>query len=74
MTDHTDLIPNPFDSDHQYARFYHLDIGGLETSELWDELNYLRPLLWGLPVEHWLRERCSRLRKELATARGGGKK
>ncbi len=66
----TVLVPDPLQSDRQYARFYHLDLGGLETWELTEELNYLRPLLWGLDPQHWLRERLQMLEKELAKRRG----
>lgn len=65
----TDLVPDPFVSDRQYARFYHLDISGLETWELWDELNHSRPLLWGLPADDWLRERVQMLQKEVSKRR-----
>jgi hypothetical protein len=61
----TTLIPNPFDSDSQYYRFHYIDIIALEDSELQDELWALRPHLWGLPANHWLRERVSRLEAEL---------
>lgn len=64
------LIPDPLNSDRQYARFYHLDLSDLEDIELTDELNYLRPLLWGLPADHWLRERVRELEKELSKRRG----
>lgn len=66
----TELIPNPLSSGQQYERFYHLDTSGLETWELWDELNHLRPLLWGLAAQHWLRERVKALEAELAKRRG----
>ena len=65
----TDLVPDPLVSDRQYERFYHLDLSGLETWELWDELNHLRPQVWGLPADHWLRERVQMLQKELGKRR-----
>jgi hypothetical protein len=59
------LIPDPLSSDRQYERFHHFDIEGLEDTELTDELYALRPLLWwGLPAEHWLRERVKMLEAE----------
>ena len=60
------LIPDPLDNDCQYARFYHLDITSLDDTELIDELNAVRPLLWGLPLSHWLRERAQLLQDELS--------
>ena len=60
------LIPDPFHSDRQYERFYHEDIPALEDGELIDELYALRPLLWRLDPEHWLRERVMMLEKELS--------
>ena len=59
------LIPDPISSDKQYARFHHLDIEGFEDFELVDELYALRPLLWGLPSDHWLRKRVAALESEL---------
>ena len=59
------LIPDPLSSDQHFARFYHLDLPELEDIELTDELYALRPLLWGLPTDHWLRERVTRLEAEL---------
>ena len=66
------LIPDPLSGDRQYARFYHLDIEGLEDTALTDELYALRPLLWGLPGEPWLRERVKMLEAELAKRRYAG--
>ena len=68
--DQDSLIPNPLASDRQYRRFYCLDIGGLEDMELTDELNYLRPQLWGLPPVHWARERVFLLEEEMKKRRG----
>ncbi|MFC2034883.1 hypothetical protein ACFLUJ_02045 [Chloroflexota bacterium] len=65
MTDRDTSVPNPLISEQEYARFYHLDIPELENVELTDELHYFRSLLWGLPTEHWLRERVSQLEAEL---------
>lgn len=65
MTDWGTLVPDPLSSDRQYNRFYHFDICDLGDIELTDELNYLRPLLWGLPLEHWLRERVAKLEGEM---------
>jgi len=61
----TTLVPNPLDSDSQYHRFHHIDIAALEDLELLDELWALRPLLWGSPPDHWLRERVNKLEGEL---------
>lgn len=59
------LIPDPLRSSGQYDRFYYLDIPELDDISLTDELYALRPLLWGLPADHWLRERVSMLETEL---------
>lgn len=69
MTDRVALVPDPLSSDRQYTRFYHLDLPELEDIELTDELNYLRPLLWGIPRNHWLQERVRGLQKELTKRR-----
>ena len=60
------LVPDPLMSDRQYNRFYHLDLPELEDDELLDELWALRPHLWGLDAEHWLRERVMMLEQELS--------
>jgi hypothetical protein len=60
------LIPDPFASDKQYSRYQHLDLPELEDTELTDELYALRPLLWGLPGDHWLRERVKILEAEIS--------
>jgi hypothetical protein len=52
-------------TDRQYERFHHLDIAALKDSEVLEELWALRPLLWGLPPDHWLRERVTKLEGEL---------
>lgn len=70
MADLDALIPEPFSSDQQYARFYHLNLSELGDIELTDELHYLWPLLWGLPPEHWLRERVKALEAEISRRRG----
>lgn len=64
------LIPNPLNSDVEYARFHHLDIPDLEDTELVDELSCLRVFLCGLPPEHWLRKRVKVLQGELTKRRG----
>lgn len=64
------LIPDPLSSDQQYTRFHHLDLTELEDTELTDELYALRPILWGLPADHWLRERVRALEKESYKRRG----
>jgi len=63
------LIPDPLSSDREYNRFHSLDIADLEDMELTDELHYLRPLLWGLDSEHWLRERVKALEAETSKRR-----
>lgn len=60
------LIPEPFNSDTEFNRFYHRDIPKLENSELRDEYYALRPLLWGLPIDNWLRQRVAKLGKEIS--------
>lgn len=59
------VIPDPLDTDHQYYRFHHLDLPNLDETELEDELNTLKPLLWGIPMCHWLRDRVLHLKAEL---------
>ncbi len=66
MADWDALVPDPLESDRQNERFYHFDIPSLEDDELLDELWALRPHLWGLNSEHWLRERVIMLEKELS--------
>ena len=66
MADCNALVPDAFLSDRQHERFYHLDIPSLEDSELLDELWALRPHLWGLDAQHWLRERVIMLEQELS--------
>ena len=63
------VIPDPLATDGQYRRFYHQDIADCEDSELLDELWALRPHLWGLPADHWLRERIAKLEVELIKRR-----
>ena len=67
------IIPDPLSSDRQYEWFCHFDIPSLEDTELVDELYALRPLLWRLPAEHWLRERVQMFEKELAKHRGAAR-
>jgi len=66
----TVLVPDPLFSDRQFQRFCHLDIADKETGELADELYALRPQLWGLPADHWLRERVTMLEAEMIKRRG----
>ncbi len=70
MTIVNGLVPDPLNSGRQYSRFYHLDLPDLDDTEITDELNYLRPLLWGLDSEHWLRERVKMIEGELRKRRG----
>lgn len=69
-TDRDALVPDPLASNRQYKQFYHLDLSELEDVELIDELNYLCSRLWGLPSEHWLRERVKALKAEISKRRG----
>ena len=63
------LIPDPMAGDKECARYYHLDIQGLNDVEVMDEYYALRPCLWGLPSDHWLRQRVKALGIELARRR-----
>lgn len=68
----TIITPNPLSSDTEFNRYYHYDIPGAELSDLQDELYCLRPLLWGLPQNHWLRERVSQLQAEITKRKYSG--
>jgi hypothetical protein len=59
------LLPNSLDTDTQFFRFNHLDLPYLDDVQLTDEVNYIRSLLWGLPADHWLRQRVAALEREL---------
>jgi len=63
------LIPEPTAGDNEYARYHHLDIQGLNDIEVIDEFYALRPCLWGLSSDHWLRQRVKALGIELAKRR-----
>jgi hypothetical protein len=63
------IVPDPLYSDRQYARFHNLDLLGCEDTELLDELSTLRPLLFGLPAAHWLRQRVGAIESELKRRR-----
>ena len=65
MTISPNFVPNPLNSDRQYARFSHHDLADSEGSELIEELWFIRPCLWGLPADAWLRERHQVLQGEL---------
>lgn len=60
----TTLYADPLDTYEGYLRFHHMDLSDLGDSDLLDELSALRPLLWGLPANDWLRERAQVLRAE----------
>lgn len=64
------LVPDPSFSDKQYERYTHLDICHLEYTELEDEYYALRSKLWGLPRDHWLRERVEALEAEIVKRKG----
>jgi hypothetical protein len=68
----TNLIvtPDPLKSNGEYNRYHHFDIPNLDSEDLQDELNALRPLLWGLEKNDWARERVRLLEHELARRRG----
>ena len=70
MADQDALVPDPLVSDRQYERFHNLDIADLDDTELTDELNHLRPLLWGLDSQHWLRKRVEMILTELRKRQG----
>ena len=67
----TNLIPDPLNSDTEYDRFNHFDIPALDDTQLTDELNYIRALLWGIPAEHWLRDRAKMLETEITRRKYG---
>ena len=64
------LVPDPIKSDKENEQFFHQDLSELGDTELTDELHHLRPLLWGLDSDHWLRERVEKLEREISK-RGG---
>ena len=64
------LIPDPLYSDGEYQRFYHLDLPELDDTQLTDEVNYIRPLLWRLESVHWLRARAKMIEGEIRKRRG----
>ncbi|MFC1968605.1 hypothetical protein ACFLVX_04380 [Chloroflexota bacterium] len=63
-------MPNQFLSDRQYHRFWHFDLPKLTDEELTDELYYLRPILWGLKNNHWLRVRVEMIEEEITWRQG----
>lgn len=63
------FVPDPLDSIEQYLRYWHFDLAELEDNELADEFYALRPMLWRLPTEHWLRKRVSALHDEMTRRR-----
>lgn len=67
------LIPDPLNTDTECDRFYHLDVPELDDSELTDEVNYIRALLWQVPANDWLRERVNVLENELSKRRWAAK-
>ena len=77
-------IPNPFDSDKEYLRYYHYDLVDMEVEDLLCELCAGRCQLWLLKSDRftrilgsfeqgrraqWLRERISRIETELRERR-----
>jgi hypothetical protein len=63
-------IPNPLFSDRQFDRFHNQDVEYLETREIAEELWSIRPYLYRLPDDHWLREREKALGAEMARRTG----
>lgn len=63
------LVPNPMDTDTSFYRFQNLDLDELSETDLADEYYALRPQLWGLPPNHWLRTRVAALESELQRRR-----
>lgn len=66
------LIPDPLNTDTEYDRFHHVDVAGMDPEEMANELDALRPLLWGLAADNWLRGRVKVL--EAALSKRGQKK
>jgi hypothetical protein len=60
------LIPNHYKSDSEFYRYHHLDLPGIEADELIDELNFLKPRLWGQSSSHWFRARVRAIESEIA--------
>jgi hypothetical protein len=73
MADTTTIIPDPLRSDREYCRYHHIDLADLDDTQLRDELNALRPLLWGLDKDDWLRQRVAALETEIAKRKYSGK-
>ena len=73
MIDEGSLTPDPLVSSRQYRRFYCIDLGELEDTELEDEFYYLRSHLLGLPPVCWPRERCILLEQEINRRGNNGK-
>jgi hypothetical protein len=84
MANVTLLIPNPLASDRQFSRFYHHDLSGMETEDLWDELNAIQSQMWFVKSDRfmymvghvrqrqilqWLRERKAQIRIKLGNQR-----
>ena len=80
------LIPDLLDSDTQYSRYYHQDLGDMQTESLLEELWAIRSRLWFVKSDHyraivgrfeqsriaaWLGERKSRIDGELRRRRDG---
>jgi hypothetical protein len=75
-------IPNPFDSDQEFSRYHHFDLGGMETAALLCELTGNRYRLWVLQKSEgiigiyerkqrieWYEERICRVESELRKRR-----
>jgi hypothetical protein len=76
------LIPNPFDSDKEFNRFYHYDLPDMEVEDLLCELCATRYRLWLLSRSsrllslyeqrqriRWYQERIHRIEAELRNRR-----
>ena len=58
-------VPDPLKSSQQYVRYYHLGLNEFSNEEIIEELDYLKPLLYGEPEDSWLRQRVERLEGEI---------
>lgn len=61
-------VPDYLDNSDAFKRFYHEDIPFIETKALWEELYFLRPLLWG-NEKPWYGERVQRIEQEIRRRR-----
>ena len=66
------LIPDPLQSDKQYAKFHHLDIPDMKIEKLEAEFYYLQAHIYRLSNDAyiWVRQRVTNLQAELRKRRG----